>query len=91
MSNVRRVEYIVFIPDDFTPEKRRAVGRYQEIHDGEPGATLAAEHVAHLHRLAATSPHRMRRGEAFAVEQVITISETPIVVAASHTPTEETV
>lgn len=87
MSDTRRVEYTVFIPDDAVPEKRRAVGRYQETEGDESGAKVALEHVAWLHQLAAEKPSDMRRGEAFAVMGVITISETPLV--ASSTPRED--
>jgi peptide deformylase len=70
-----RTEYVVFIPDESRPNGRREVTRYPEKIDDEPGAGLAADHVEHLHRLAAANPGANRRGEAFAVEQVITITE----------------
>ena len=79
-----RTEYAVFIPDAFLPGGRREVRRYPDRDPDGDGAELAAEHVVFLHRVATPAG---RRAEAYAVEQVITVEETPL--AASPERKEE--
>lgn len=81
-AHTARTEYVVFIPDDraiFT-SGRREVGRYCDDDDEGSAAARALAHVANLHAAAGAREKAKRlivsrRGEAYAVEQVITITE----------------